>query len=398
MFSPKRHPPAAASRADLAKADDDPCLRDLIGVQTADAVALDRLLWSNKETSVFRFSPESFQLSVDVSSWRNRLPSLDSVELDLPASWVTDRPRWRSSPAGVDRLVWTVSPREAPETLTPRIALTAHSGGQPLQTISGTLAVELHGASQFDPAKDAFQEVNSVSGWGVVTPREDLFQQTYQSTLFSTALFEGLYRSIVFIGGNVRGYGGGLCTGMARAALERSFGDMGEASDLDQVVLWHGRQLTDRALLASATWLLRPSPKRAFDAFKRDLLRSGETRRCFDIDVPKPWRRDIVDALQREGHTVVPYAFRQTDPGRAEVSVYDPNDPRGSIAGRAVMTFDLTRDTYSYRDLVSLDDHRSTVIAVDQAAYRRGRTALLAGLISAILRLGRTARREQAPA
>jgi hypothetical protein len=282
--------------------------------------------------------------------------------------------------------------------LTPRIALTAHSGGQLLQTISSTLAVEIHGTSQFDPTEDAFQEVNSVAGWGVVTPRADLFQRTYQSTLFPTALFEGLYRSIVFIGGNVRGYGGGLCTGMARAALERSFGDTSEASDLDQVLLWHGRQLTDRALLASAIWLLRPSPKRAFEAFKRDLLRSGETRRCFDIDVPKPWRRDIVDALQREGHTVVPYAFRQTDPGLAEVSVYDPNDPRGSIAGRAVMTFDLSRDTYAYRDLVSLDDHRSTVIAVDQAAYRRGRTAILAGLASAILRIGRSARPERAPA
>ncbi len=398
MFSPKRHPPAVASRVDLAKADNDPRLRGLVSLQTADAVPFDRLLWSNEQAPGFRFFPASFQLSVNVALWRNQLLSLDAVELDLPASWVTDRPRWRSCPAGVDRLVWTVSPREAPESLTPRIALTALFGGQALQTINGTLAVEIHGTSQFDPTEDAFQEVNSVAGWGVVTARADLFQRTYQSTLFPTALFEGLYRSIVFIGGNVRGYGGGLCTGMARAALERSFGDTSEASDLDQVLLWHGRQLTDRALLASAIWLLRPSPKRAFEAFKRDLLRSGETRRCFDIDVPKPWRRDIVDALQREGHTVVPYAFRQTDPGLAEVSVYDPNDPRGSIAGRAVMTFDLSRDTYAYRDLVSLDDHRSTVIAVDQAAYRRGRTAILAGLASAILRIGRSARPERAPA
>src|SRR6185437_8721299 len=79
---------------------------------------------------------------------------------------------------------------------------------------------------------------------------------------------------------------------------------------------------------------------------------------------------------------VVPYAFRQAAADRAEVSVYDPNDPRASIAGRTTMTFDLARDTYAYRDLVRLDDSRTTVIAVEQDAYRRGKTAILAGLVS----------------
>jgi hypothetical protein len=401
MFSPKRRRPPAASRADLARADGDSRLIDLITLQSVDAVDavdLDRLLWSNEQSTTFRYSPTSFLLSVDLSGWRKMHPLLDAVELDLPASWVTDRPRWRPCPAGTNQLVWTVSPREEPNTLTPSIAMTALAGRQALQTIGRSIAIEIHGMSQFEPARDAFQEVNSVSGWGVVIPREEVFQRTYQSTLFPKALFDGLYRSIVFIGGNLHGYGGGLCTGMARAALERSFGHMSAASDLDEVLLWHGRQLTDRALLASAHWFLLPSPRRAFDAFKRDLLRTGETRRCFDIDVPKPWRRDIVDALQREGHTVVPYAFRQSEPGRADVSVYDPNDPHGSIAGNAVLTFDLARDTYAYRGLVSLDDHRTTVIAVEQSAYRRGRTALLSGLASAVLRLGNSVRLKRAPA
>jgi hypothetical protein len=398
MFSPKRQPPAAASRADLAKANDNSYLIDLISVQSVDGVALDRLRWTNEQAPTFRYSPASFQLALDISAWRKMLPALDAVELDLPASWITDRPRWRSCPPGDSQLVWAVSPCEAPDTLTPGLMLTALSGDQALQTIGRTLSVEIHGLSQFNPERDAFPEVNSVSGWGVVTPREDVFQRTYQSALFPKALFDGLYRSIVFIGGNLHGYGGGLCTGMARAALERSFGGASAASDLDQVLLWHGRQLTDRALLASARWFLLPSPGRAFDAFKRDLLRAGETRRCFDIDVPKPWRRDIVSALQREGHTVVPYAFRQAEEGRADVSVYDPNDPHGSIAGNAVMTFDLARDTYAYRGLVSLDDHRTTVIAVEQSAYRRGRTAFLTGLVSAVLRLGSSVRLKRAPA
>jgi hypothetical protein len=398
MFSPKRQPPVAAASTDLAKAEADPRLHNLITIQATDGGALDHLLWSNEKASAFRYTPSSFQLSADITALRDVYPSLDAVELDLPASWVSDRPRWRPSPAGVSRLVWTVSPREAPETLMPQIALTALAGGQALQTIRRTVSVEVHGVSQFDPARDAFQEQNSVSGWGVVTPREDIFQRTYRATFFPKALFDGLYRSIVFIGGDVQGYGGGLCTGMARAALERSLAGASSGPDLDLVLLWHGRQLTDRALLAAASWFLLPSPKRAFNAFKRDLLTTGQTRRCFDIEVPKPWRRDIVAALQREGHTVVPYAFHQSTPERADVSVYDPNDPHGSIAGQAVMTFDLARDTYGYRDMVSLEDHQTTVIAVDQSAYRRARTALLAGLASAILWLGSSARLRLRPA
>jgi hypothetical protein len=398
MFSPKRQPPAAAaSRADPAKADADPRLRALITIQATDGGALERLLWANEGSSRFQYDPSSFQLSVDIAGWRALCPTLDAVELDMPITWVVDRPRWRPCPPGVNQLTWTVSPREAPETLPAHLALTALSRGQALQTAGRDLPVEIHGVSQFDPARDAFPEQNSVSGWGVVTPRDDIFEQTYRATLFSKALFDGLYRSIVFIGGNLQGYGGGLCTGMARAALERSFAGASRGPDLDLVLLWHGRQLTDRALLAAARWFLLPSPKRAFNAFKRDLLQTGETRRCFDIDVPKPWRRDIVGALQREGHTVVPYAFLQSTDERADVSVYDPNDPHGSIAGQAIMTFDLTRDTYAYRSMVSLDDHRTTVIAVDQSTYRRGRTAILAGLASAVLWVGSSVRLKRIP-
>jgi hypothetical protein len=395
MFSPKRRPEAAASHP---RAEADPRLDHLLILQTPDGSPVDHFLWANERASTFHYTPASFQLSIDIAGWRATCPSFDSVRLDLPASWVSDRPCWRPCSSAVRRLRWTITPCEEPVTLTPNIAVSALARGEALQTISRPLPVVIEATSQFDPARDAFQQVNSVAGWGVVTPKADIFQRTYTAVLFPTALFDGLYRSIVFIGGNLSGYGGGLCTGMARAALERSFGGSSDESDLDRVLLWHGRQLTDRALLTSALWLLRPSPRRAFNAFKRDLVRTGETRRCFDIEVPKPWRRDIVSALQREGHTVVPYAFRQTTAERAEVSVYDPNDPQGSSAGRAVITFDLASDTYGYRDIVSLDDHRTTVIAVDQSAYRRGRTALLAGLASALLRLPKSLRPQRAPA
>ena len=398
MFSPKRQPREVASRTVHARADDDPRLSTPIRIQALDGVALERLIWTNEQSHSFHYSPAAFQILVDVSGWREQCPSLDAIALDLPETWVADRPRWRPCLPGVRQLRWIVSPREEPVQFTVPIAAKALSGDDALQTIVRTLPLEISGVSQFDPFRDAFPEVNSVAGWGVVTPCMDVFQRTYQSSIFPKALFDGLYRSIVFIGGNLHGYGGGLCTGMARAALERSLSGRRNGPDLDQVLLWHGRQLTDRVLVASARWFLLPSPKHAFGLFKRDLLTTGETRRCFDIDVPKPWRRDIVGALQREGHTVVPYAFRQAAPERADVSVYDPNDPRGSSAGRAVMTFDLAHDTYAYRDMVALDDDRTTVIAVDQSAYRQGRTAILAGLASAMLRVGSALRRERVPA
>lgn len=151
MFSPKRRPPVAASRADLAKADGDPRLLELITIQSVDGVALDRLLWTNEQAPTFRYSSASFQLSVDISGWRKMLPVLNAIDLDLPSSWISDRPRWRPCPAGVSQLVWTISPREEPDTLTPRIVLSALAGGEALESICHTLAVEIHGISQFDP-------------------------------------------------------------------------------------------------------------------------------------------------------------------------------------------------------------------------------------------------------
>jgi hypothetical protein len=216
-----------------------------------------------------------------------------------------------------------------------------------------------------------------------------MFERTFPVAIFPRALFNGLYRSIVFLGGNRDGYGGGLCTGMARVALERSILSQKGEPGLDEIVLWHGRQLSDRALLASTPWFLMPSPKRAFSAFRRDILANGSSTRCFDIGVPKPWRADIVRALQHEGHTVVPYAFCQSSRDAAEVYVYDPNDPHASIAGETRLTFDLKHSRYAYRGIAALDDRRTTVIAVKQFAYRRGRTAILAGLASWLLELNR---------
>jgi hypothetical protein len=172
---------------------------------------------------------------------------------------------------------------------------------------------------------------------------------------------------------------------MARAALQQSLDGEDAPPALPEVVYWHGRQLTDRALLASIPWFLWPSPRRALARFRRDLLTRGDSDVCFDIDVPKPWRRDIVQALVRQGHTVVPYALHQPDATRAEVHVYDPNYPDEPEAERSVITFDLVRNRYGYRSLVDLNDHSTTVVAVRQSAYAQGRTAILASVASLLL-------------
>jgi len=382
LKQPAAAPPTAQISTDQAR----PCLRNIVAFRSLDGDILDRLIWTNEATRSFHYAPESFRLTIDLAGWRSVVPAL---EVALPATWVTDRPIWRVCAPDTQFLDWTVTPNEAPSEFAARVVLRALKQGIVQESIECSLAVEFRGSSQFDPASHALREVNNVDSWGEVKPARDVFERTYRFAFFPKALFNGLYRRIVFLGGNVQGYGGGLCTGMARAALERSLTPAQGEPSLDEVVLWHGRQLTDRALLASAPWFLVPSPRRAFRVFRREIVESGTTTRCFDIAVPKPWRADIATALQREGHTVVPYAFRQAEPGVAEVSVYDPNDPQASLARSTIMTFDLERDTYAYRGMASLDDRRITVIAVDQDAYHRGKTAILSGLASWFLLFNR---------
>ena len=388
MFLLKR-PPAAPPTAQISTNRARPAQRNLVSFRSLDGEKFDRLIWTNEATHSFHYAPDSFRLTIDVAGWRSVVPALDALEVALPPTWVTDRPTWRACAPDTQVLDWIVTPNEAPSEFAARVVLRALKRGIVQESIERSLTVEFRGLSQFDPALHALPEVNNVDGWGEVKPARDVFERTYRFAFFPNALFNGLYRRIVFLGGSFQGYGGGLCTGMARAALERSLTPAQGEPSLDQVLLWHGRQLTDRALLASAPWFLVPSPRRAFRVFRREIVESGTTTRCFDIAVPKPWRADIATALQREGHTVVPYAFRQTEPGVAEVSVYDPNEPQASLARSTTMTFDLERDTYAYRGMASLDDRRITAIAVDQAAYRRGRTAILSGLASWFLRFNR---------
>ncbi len=345
------------------------------------------LIWTNQSSNQFRYVPEQFSVTVNVDRWRVACPSLRSLRLEIPPGWVSDFPLWRPVTSDTSSITWRVSANETPRSFSESITVMAMSNLEMLSRIERSVTIEIRAFSQFEPERYVIRTQNSVDGWGVVKPSRREFEQTYGVTCFRERFFRGLYRSIVFLGAESGRYQGGICTGMARVALERSLSEAPGQASLDEIRIWHGRQLTDRALLASAGWLFAAGPRTAFNAWRRDVLSSGRSTRCFDIEVPRPWRRDIVSALQQEGHTVVPYALKQSSQNRASVLVYDPNDPQGAVDGSSVMTFLLDEDTYRYPPLDGVDLSKTTIVAVDQRAYRNGRTAVLASLASATLDL-----------
>ena len=149
---------------------------------------------------------------------------------------------------------------------------------------------------------------------------------------------------------------------------------------------WHGRQLADRALLAAARQFFDPSPAAAFYRFRDQVLASGRGEVAFDIGIarwepsPAKWGA-MLQRLVTQGHTIVPYAFRQVSEGYAEVSVYDPSYPDRADWAENVVRFDLLNDRYAYRGFGSLErDDPTTVLAVPQRNFEGDETAYLASL------------------
>jgi hypothetical protein len=251
------------------------------------------------------------------------------------------------------------------------------------------IRVEVDLTTTFEPKLHAVPFPNRASAIGDVTPTGRMMRRTYVGMrgALGNALYAGLYRNIVYLRaeGPTRG---GLCTGMARWAIACSQGEVEQPPTVEEIALYHGRQLNDRALLASLSWFLRASPRAAFEAVRADALRDGVTRRALDVAVPKPWRRDLPRALVQEGHTVVPFRVRQMSPEVAFLDVYDPNrPPEGDELNVQTIEFKLRENRYSYRHLASFDDGRIGMIAAPQAAYATPGTAYLAALGSALMRL-----------
>lgn len=327
------------------------------------------LRYTNDGSDRFRWIPDRFRLLVTSEGVAET--EFSSLELDLPR-------HWRSLPIQEgEQRGWLVFP-EGPPSFPVELRVVEHTGKTQRALAAFVLPVRFCGRNRFDPQRDRLPWANRIDEFGPAEPSWDTFRRTFRLTIAPRAFFRGLYREVVQLqcdaDGSVRG---GLCTGLARAALARALGRLPAVHDLRETVLvLHGRQLSDRALLAGLPWFLWPSPRRAYRAFVGDLLEQGWSERCFDLNVPRPWRRDLLQALLGQGHTVVPYAFCQEHADEAFVWVADPNSPD---ATSTVVTIDLARDRYAYPPL-AVDGRRTTIVAVPLSAYLEGSTAILASL------------------
>jgi hypothetical protein len=298
--------------------------------------------------------------------------------------------------AAGETLIWQLAPAGTPASCRQTVRCELLIGEAVIATVEHTLAVELRGQSSFDPVRDIPPFRNSTADLGDIEPRRDLFDRTYRrgGTILPGAFFRGLYRDIVFLasGTDARG-GGGLCTGMARFALGCSLsGEHPPAGRVREVVqIWHGRQMTDAALLAAAAQFLTPDTAGSFRRFRDQVLASGYGTVAFDIGIarwewsPRTWP-EIFHRLVTQGHTLVPYAFQQTDDESATVQVYDPSYPAPEDAAQNIVRFDLARNRYAYRGFGALDrDDPTTVLAVTQRPFSQPGTAFLASLASLIM-------------
>lgn len=354
------------------------------------------LLYSNEGGGPFGYTPASLTVSVDGTLLRAQYPAADRVRLRPPDGWQIAGASWQLVTGDGAAISWTVQPVGIPGSCRQLVRCEVLAGADLLATLEHPLGVELRGRSIFDPVRDIPPFRNSTADLGDVEPRHDLFARTYQpwGMILPGAFYRGLYRDIVFLasGPDARG-GGGLCTGMARFALGCSLnGEHPAATRVREVVqVWHGRQLTDAALLASAAKFLTPDTAASYRHFRDQVLNSGEGTVAFDVGiarwnwVPREWP-GILRRLVTQGHTIVPYAFRQTDDETATVQVYDPSYPSPEEAAQNLVHFDLTRGRYAYRAFGALNhDDQTTVLAVRQQPFSRPGTAFLASLTSLFL-------------
>lgn len=353
------------------------------------------LVFGNERGDGFRYAPERLAVSLLVSPTRRRYPGVDRVRLVPPEGWRLQGAAERLVGEG-ETIDWTLAPAGPPSSCRQTVRCELWSGDRRLDNLAHPLALEIRGRGQFDPRRHALPFRNALADLGRIVPSRGVFDRTYRSgaMILPGAFFRGLYRDIVFLSpGPDGGEGGGLCTGMARFALERSLAGAGEGRMSDGTAaregaqVWHGRQLTDGALLAAAPWFFAPSPARAFARFRAQLLADGRSHVAFDVGIAR-WRPalDTLRRLVHHGHTVVPYAFQQGSDDAATVFVYDPSYPFPEDLPHNVVRFDLARDRYAYRGFGSLaEDDGTTVIAVDQEPFREPGSAWLASLVSLIL-------------
>lgn len=373
-------------------------------------------LWftnSPQATRVFRLTPIVFELSLHLSGELNTSDEELLVEVGPP-----DKPSWGQAKVRLTQLKngYELKCRPfgdaAPGNLPLEIRFCNPVTRETLATISHPLKVSWMGHSGFDPAIHGYNFVNTSTAYGPVSLDRRLFERTFQVSLWPEKLYRKMYRDV--LGATVDENGplagtaplsSGLCTGMIRSAIglyqEKVEPPASQRQPvgptLETIKLYHGRQLGDQALLQAARWIVRGGPNRVFEAFKREVRQGNRDPYAFDIGVAAWGRKDFWRAIQAEGHTVIPYAFRQLDEQTGEIFIYDPNRPplqadygyanapegeEARLSG-PVIHFDLPHNNYFYTEhyqSVRPNGNATTIVAVHQSAYRRGRSALLASL------------------
>jgi hypothetical protein len=381
-----------------------------------------RLQYTNSPQTirVFRWEPATFEL-------RLSLEDADKVVLALnPAAEILVEANPASGPAwGSGRTTRAelengfVLKCKAPDATPPpgplQLEVTLLEAG-PLSTLAKVtypITIVWIGHSGFDPAVHGYPFVNSGAAYGQVSLDRKIFDRTFGALVLGRErLFRKMYRDIlgatVDENGPIAGtapLSSGLCTGMIRSSLAYYLSratppshdrqPMGET--LNTIKLYHGRQLSDRALSQAARWIIWGGPRRVFEAFKKEVLSGNQDPLAFDIGVAAWGRKDFWRAIQAEGHTVIPYAFRQDSPDSGEIFIYNPNNPADSDdygyanapeghenrLEKHAIHFDLTKNTYYYTDhyqSVRPNGDATTIIAVHQSAYEKGRSALISSL------------------
>ena len=360
---------------------------------TIDLLGGSPLVYSNEQRDCFHYTPAEFEVRVTGADLRRVYGLARRIRLVAPAGWtVADPERLVLDPNRA--LVWRVRPGGEPPSCLVNLTLQINRPDDGITEIVHAVPVELRGRTQFEPRRHALPFANAAAEFGEVVPREETFVQTYQASALTRPFFRGLYSEVVYLSGDpARERPGGLCTGIARSTLEFSLARPEERiaqQDTDAVretaMVWHGKQLGDRALLASTAAWVRQGSREAYQVFKRGVLARGQTEVAMDVNVPRPWRRDLPGAFIGSGHTVVPYALRQRSDDRADVWVYDPNHPKNDEARASVIHFDLANDSYTYRRYDGRAPGKpSKVIAVHQDHYRRSDTAYLGGALNLAL-------------
>ncbi len=314
-------------------------------------------------------------------------PRGSSVELKLGSGLrLLEGELIRALDDGTNSLGWCVALRAAaPGRFRYSVNLRSREG-QAVASEGRDVTAVACGRIEFDPAEDGFAFDNRADLFGRARPPQRVFDGTFEGgpSLLRSRLFDGLYESV---------FQTGLCTGMARAASWFATADnagraVDRTTDDDEtreiIQLLHGRQLSDRALLSSAYALLTGGPRRVFRKFREQALTAGRSPIAIDVGVPKLTRSDFLRAVVRQGHTVVPYAYRLLPDGIAHIHVYDPVYASGRRDGEVpVIEIDLGRNSYVYRRWSSENPaDRTTILGVPLSAYAGGRTAYIAGIAS----------------